>query len=258
MLPLTAAAGALSYLTSFLQSSTASNGASSTSSDPLLSLEQTLTAGAGGDQSTTSPAAGGSGASSPALDPGMLAALLAMQSQQTDGSNGVSPSGLLSKLDTDGDGQISKTEFESALGSAGVDTSSADALFNKLDADGNGSISQSELSAARHGHGHHHHHMGGAGQSGGSQQGGLTSLLDGVAADGSTSQTTTNADGSSTTTISYADGSTVDMTIPAATQNGGSSNTSNNPPNQSNLLEQLIRLQSQFATQSESMLSTFA
>jgi hypothetical protein len=258
MLPLTAAAGALSYLTSFLQSSTASNGASSTSSDPLLSLEQTLTAGADGDQSTTS-AATSSGTSSPSFDPGMLAALLAMQSQADGAAGGTGSSDLLSKLDTDSDGQISKAEFENALGSAGVDTSSADALFSKLDADGDGSISQSELASAQrgHGHGHHHHHMEGAGQSGGSQQGGLTSLLDGAGADGSTSQTTTNADGSSTTTITYADGSTVDMTIPAASQANGSSGGSNSP-NQSNLLEQLIQLQSQFATQSESTLSTFA
>src|SRR6185312_3271060 len=122
MLPLTAAAGALSYLTSFLQSSTASNGASSTSSDPLLSLEQTLTAGADGDQSTTS-AATSSGTSSPSFDPGMLAALLAMQSQADGAAGGTGSSDLLSKLDTDSDGQISKAEFENALGSAGVDTS---------------------------------------------------------------------------------------------------------------------------------------
>jgi hypothetical protein len=258
MFSLTAAAGALSYLTSFLQSSTANIGASS-SSDPLSGLSQALTGGdvdGDGDQSAAASTAAGSGPSSPAFNPGMLATLLAIQSQQQAGASagGTGAPGLLSKLDTNGDGQIDKTEFESALGSAGVDTSSADALFSKLDSNGDGTVSQSELAAARHGH--HHHHMAGAGQGGGSGGGGLSALLNETSIDGSTTQTATNADGSTTTTISYADGSTVDMMIPAASQAAGSSGASAGTSSQSNLIEQLIRLQSQLVTQTTSALST--
>ena len=140
-----------------------------------------------------------------------------MQGQPASGST--TPSSLFAKLDTNGDGPISKTEFESALGSAGVSTGSADALFNKLDTNGDGSISQSELAKAQHGHGHHHHHMDsdqaqGSGQSSQSQNP-LDSLLSSVGANGATSKTVTNPDGSSTTTISYADGSSIDMNTPA-------------------------------------------
>lgn len=257
MLPITAAAGALSLLTSFLQSSTANVGSSS-ASNPLSGLGQTLTDADGdGDQSTPPVSATGAGASTPSFDPGMLAALLSLQGQQANtGASG--SSGLFSKLDTNGDGQISKAEFESALGSNGVDTSSADALFSKLDTNGDGSVSQSELASTQHGHGHHHHQMVGAGQGGSSGEGGgLSSLLNSTNADGSTTKTATNADGSTTTTISYADGTTVDMTTPAASQNGGSSGGGSSTPSQSNLIEQLIKLQSQLA-QSASTLSTIA
>ena len=251
MFPTTAAAGALSYLASFLQSSTANIGASS-GSDPLSALTQSATGGdadGDGDQSGTSPDAG-KGPSGPVFDPGMLAALVAMQSQQA-GAGGSGPSGLFSQLDTNGDGQISQSEFESALGSNGVDQSSADALFSKLDTNGDGSISQSELVSARH---HHHHHH----QAAGTGQGGLSALLNSTSVDGATSQTSTNADGSTTTTITYADGSTVDMTTPAAAQAAGSSGGSTGTPDQSNLIEQLIKLQSQLVAQATSTLSAIA
>jgi hypothetical protein len=257
MFPITAAAGALSYLTSFLQSSTANVGSAS-SSDPLLALGQTPSGNSddGGDPLTSPLSSSGLSAPTPSFDPGMLAALVSLQGQQANaGQNG--SSGLLSQLDTNGDGQISKTEFESALGSDGVDASSADALFSKLDSNGDGSVNQSELSSAQHGHGHHHH-MGGAGQSGGSGGGGASSLLNATNADGSTTQTSTNADGSTTTSITYADGSTVDMTTPAAGQNGGSSSGNTSRPSQSNLIEQLIKIQSQLLTQSASTLSAIA
>ena len=79
-----------------------------------------------------------------------MAALISLQGQSATGIGAQSPSQLFAKLDTDGDGQISQSEFESALGAAGVDTSTADALFAKLDANGDGSISQSELAKAEH------------------------------------------------------------------------------------------------------------
>jgi hypothetical protein len=255
MLPLTAAAGALSLLTSLLQSSTAKVGSSSSSSNPQSALSQTFVGGdtdGDADQSPSPISATGAGASPPSFDPGMLAALLSLQGQQANGGASGS-SGLFSNLDTNGDGQISKSEFEGTLGSVGVDTSSADALFSKLDTNGDGSVSQSELASAQHGHGHHHHHMDGA-----SQGGGLSSLLNPTNADGSTTKTATNTDGSTTTTISYTDGTTIDMTTPAASQDSGSSGGGSGAPSQSNLIEQLIRMQSQLLEQSAPTVSTIA
>ena len=259
-----ASSNALSYLQQLLQSATGGVGATNT--DPLLSLEQTPV----GASSSSQPAAPtlGSCPGASSFDPGTLAALISFQGQSATGVLGQSPSDLFSQLDTDGDGQISKTEFEQALGSAGVDTQSADALFGRLDANDDGSVSQSELAKAR-GHGHHHHHVDGGDQAqgSGSQQGGLSSLLNSTDITGATSQTATNADGSSTTTITYADGTTVSMTTPAASQGGdgssgnstgGSTGGTSEGSNNTNLIEQLIRLQSQLVTQAASALSTIA
>jgi EF-hand domain pair len=248
MFPLIAAGGALSYLTALLQSSTANTGGAS-GSDPLSALTQAFTGGGAdgnGDQSAASTQQTGS--PPPPFDPGMLAALISLQSQSGANASGQGPAGLFAKLDADGNGQISQTEFENALGAGGVDTSSADALFSKLDTDGDGNISQSELAAARHGHGHHHAHAG-------SGQGGLSSLLSGLDPSGATTQTSTNNDGSTTTTISYADGSTVSMTTPAQ---GDGSSGSGSTSSQNNLLEELIKLQSKLLAQSASSLSTTA
>jgi Ca2+-binding EF-hand superfamily protein len=71
---------------------------------------------------------------------------------------------LFSKLDTDGDGSVSKSELEAAFQSIaaadGSDTTTAtqqaDDLFAKLDADGSGAVSQSETEQAMRPHGHHH------------------------------------------------------------------------------------------------------
>jgi hypothetical protein len=100
---------------------------------------------------------------------------------------------------------------------------------------------------------------GGAQSSGSSGQSGADALLWGTDASGATTQTTTNGDGSSTTTISYADGSAVEMTTPAAPANGsGTASTGGNGQNSANLLEQLIRLQSQLLGAATSTLSAVA
>ena len=240
MFPITAGLGALSYLTSLLQSS-ASHG--STSNNALTQLANTLD----GNQSPTTSNPPASSGTQPAFDSGMLASLLSLQSQQSGGTTG--KSGLFSQLDTDGDGQISKTDFESALSADGVDTSSADALFSKLDTNKDGVVSPSELRAARHGH-----HHGGGGM-------GLSSLMNSLNPAGANTQTATNADGSTTTTITYADGSTVSMTAPGTTSSSsGSGSTGSGPATASanNLIEQLIKLQSQYLAQSTSSLSTVA
>jgi len=197
-----------------------------------------------------------------------MAQLLSLQNQSAKGPE----QAFFSKLDTDGDGAISKSEFESAASKAGVDTSVADAVFDKIDGggDSNGSISQGELAKADHGGGHHVH---GGGGGGGGEGGGLDALMSGAGADGATTQTTTNADGSSTTTISYADGSSIDMNTPAAptpttastSGDGSSSNSSDSGSGSStssqatsNLLEQLIKMQSQMLSAMQASASTMS
>jgi hypothetical protein len=185
-----------------------------------------------------------------------MKALLSMQ-----GNQGKSPGrleSLLGKFDTDGDGKISQSEFETAIG-PDADKAKVDELFRKLDANGDGAVSQDDLKAAlQKAHGHHHHHsaegageQGGAGGASGSNP--LQALLSGAAADGTTSQSATNADGSSTTTITYADGTKVEMTTPAAASNAGAPSSNPEAPNFANLLKQLISLQAQLAAPTTSM-----
>ena len=102
------------------------------------------------------------------VSPATMSALLAAQGQSSTGSAtsaSTSPTAalqnLFSQIDTNGDGQISKSEFENALGAGGTNIAQADKVFNELDTNGDGSVSLSELSAALKGAGHagdHHHH----------------------------------------------------------------------------------------------------
>lgn len=211
-------------------------------------------ASAGNSASTGAAASGGGagpqafGMAPPPFKDSTMAALIALKGQDGNAAGGSAQS-LFAKLDADGDGKVSQSELESALSPSGVDTSSADALFSKLDRNGDGSIDVGELtSATRRGHGRHHHQMaaGGAGDVGGSAD----SLLNATGADGAKTQTATNADGSSTTTITYADGSTVTMTTPAAPASGASSGSGTSAQAAAggspiNMIEQLIKMQSQ-------------
>ena len=66
---------------------------------------------------------------------------------------------LFAQIDGDGDGKITKSEFEDALGAGGTNLAQADSVFGKLDKDGDGSVSLKELaSALKGGKGHHHEH----------------------------------------------------------------------------------------------------
>lgn len=205
-------------------------------------------ASAGNSASTGAAASGGGagpqafGMAPPPFKDSTMAALIALKGQDGNAAGGSAQS-LFAKLDADGDGKVSQSELESALSPSGVDTSSADALFSKLDRNGDGSIDVGELtSATRRGHGRHHHQM----AAGGSADG----LLNATGADGAKTQTATNADGSSTTTITYADGSTVTMTTPAAPASGASSGSGTSAQAAAggspiNMIEQLIKMQSQ-------------
>lgn len=224
----------------------------------LASTKQTPSAGAGQDQpnlfafqadaATNSsgagagPGAGGGGH----IAPETMSALLDAQSKSGADFKPMSREDalkdLFSKIDADGDGKITKDEFEKALGAGGTNLAQADDVFSKLDKDGSGSISLDEMSSAlKGGRGHHgHHHMAqGAGDDSGDP------LL--KALDGTTGSTVTNADGSTTTSLTYADGSTVTMTKPAASSAATSSY---------NVLEQLIQRQANALTaQTSSTLS---
>jgi Ca2+-binding EF-hand superfamily protein len=248
-----------SYLQRLLQSDDADPSDAAAPSDPLQALFQAIT---GGKSSNPNPliavatsgddSSGSCGA--PQFSPDVMKALLSVQ-----GNQGKSPGkleSLLGKFDADGDGKISQSEFETAIG-PDADKAKVDELFKKLDGNGDGAISQDELKAAlqkAHGGHHHHHSAEGAGEQGGA--GGsdpLQALLSGAAADGTTSQSTTNADGSSTTTITYADGTKVAMTTPAGASNAGAISANPEAPNFANLLKQLISLQAQFAAPTMSL-----
>jgi len=70
----------------------------------------------------------------------------------------ISPATMIAQIDGDGDGKITKSEFEDALGAGGTNLAQADDVFGKLDKDGDGSVSLAELaSALKGGKGHRHH-----------------------------------------------------------------------------------------------------
>ena len=170
-----------------------------------------------------------------------MSALIAAQSQSgatasafTDPSSALKD--LFSQIDADGDGKITQSEFENALGAGGTNLAQADDVFNKLDTNGDGTVSSDELSKALKGAGHgghHHHHAGGASDAGSTDGSGSSTDPLSQALAGSSSNSVTNSDGSTTTSITYADGSKVTLTTPAAASSAATSSY--------NLVEQLIQ-----------------
>jgi hypothetical protein len=160
----------------------------------------------------------------PQISPETMSALLAAQSQSSTTSTS-SPTSrqdalkdLFSQIDADGNGKITKSEFENALGAGGTNLAQADDVFSKLDANSDGNVSLDEMSKALKGAGHHHHgHH--AASAGGAGDGSESSTQ---ASGGSTSTTVTNADGSSTTTVKFADGFKMSMTTPGASSSASS------------------------------------
>ncbi len=233
MIPLIGAiGGALSVLNS-VQQVVGAVGSARNGDDLLSSLGKAL----GGNNGETPKAVAGSGQGAPPLSQGTLATLIALQGQDDTRQKG----GLFGRIDQDRDGKISKGEFASTLGKAGVDATSTDRMFGELDADHDGNISKLELIPGRRDH-----------KSNGARQNGLSALLNSTDFTGASTKTNTNADGTSTTTITYADGSTVSVTTSAASsgKTGGTQ--------QANLLDQLIRLQSRFTTQKGAGVSAVA
>ncbi len=166
------ALGAASSLWDTLQSLAASNssstqsaGAGQTASGPFA-----LTGNLTGSAVPSTPSAPPSGTPGPnQISPQTMSALLDAQSQSgsTGTSTALSPSqalqDLFSDIDANGDGSISRQEFENALGAGGTNVAAADKVFGELDTNGDGSVSLDELKSALQGagghHGGHHHHM---------------------------------------------------------------------------------------------------
>jgi len=247
------ASAAYSYLQSLLQQQS-SSGIGTT--DPITSLlDAFYPNGTGsGSSSTADPISSvpSSGSSGPQYAPDTLGTMISLQSQQPWNQDLASRvQSIFTQLDTNHDGLISQSEFDSAFG-PNADMSKVNTLFSALDANGDGSISQSELTSAAQAsqaqHHHHHHHMGGG--SGGATDP-LAMLMS--ATQGANSSTTSNPDGSTTTTITYADGSTVTMTTPTSSNQSANNNTGSQGSTD-NLLEQLIQLQSQLLAQSANTL----
>jgi Ca2+-binding EF-hand superfamily protein len=238
-----------SYLQNLLQADSSDASDATAPSDPLQALFQAATGGGSSSDpllAAISSGDGSAGSNAPQFSPDVMKALLSVQGAQGGASKLET---LFGKFDANGDGQISQSEFENAIG-PDADKAKVDALFSKIDGNGDGSVSQDELQSAvqkAHGGHHHHHHAAqGADESGGDP---LQALLSGAPADGTTSQSASNADGSTTTTITYADGTKVEMTTPAAAADPGANAASSNPeaPNLASLLKQLISLQAQLA-----------
>jgi hypothetical protein len=248
------------YLQSLLQQGPQLSSGFAGSSDPISQLLGATDSQSASSAATpaSSGATTGSGSTFPQFGTETFSALISLQMNGSATPSGDSSQSLFSQFDTDGNGSISQSEFDSKFASA--DQSQANAMFAALDSNGDGSVSQGELASAQqsaqsqqsHGH-HHHHHMGGAGGGGQSQGSSPFDMLSSTDATGAQTQTTDNADGSTSTTITYADGSTVSMTTPAASSDGGqSSGGSTANPSSNNLLEQLIKMQSQLLTASAS------
>lgn len=258
LLALGAASSAVDALQSLLSSKSNSTQTTGFTQNPPTPFDT-----ANGSTQTESPPPVTGGAAFTQISPQTMSALIAAQSQDSTASTTSASStsastdptsalqDLFSQIDANGDGQISKTEFENALGAGGTNLAQADDVFNKLDANGDGSVSLDEMQKALQGAqgkgGHHHHHVadsdGSTGTDGtssttgtsGSGAGGSNSdpLLQALA--GATSTSVTNSDGSTTTSITNADGSVITMTSPAATTSSSSATASYN------FLEQMIQ-----------------
>lgn len=152
-------------------------GAAGTALSALQSIQEIATSKApAADAGQASPfaqlAAGATDASSPAtavtpasslpsgrMSTDTMRSLLDIQSQASGGAGTSQASGrsrLLKALDSDGDGQVSRSELAAAFGQ-GDDTSASDALFDTLDTNRDDAITAGELPAIRHKRRPHQH-----------------------------------------------------------------------------------------------------
>jgi hypothetical protein len=170
-----------------------------------------------------------------------MSALLDAQSQSSAASTTTASKSrssalkdLFGQIDGNGDGKITKSEFEEALGAGGTNLAQADSVFGKLDKDGDGSVSLNELASALKGGKKHHERESSSGADGGSNSDPFSQALQGAS-----TTSVTNSDGSVTTSLTYADGSKVSMTSAAGKSSSASAASSYN------FIEQMIQRQAQ-------------
>jgi EF hand domain-containing protein len=227
---------ALKALTSS-KSSAQTTGVSQDAKNPFDLMSSTSSASVGSGSGSGSGGGGGS-----QISPQTMSALLDAQSQASAGSTTASKSrsaalkDLFGQIDGDGDGKISKEEFETALGAGGTNLKQAESVFGKLDKDGDGSVSLKELASALKGSKKHHDDKASnaAGNDDGSNSDPFSQALQGAS-----TTSVTNSDGSVTTSLTYADGSKVTMTSAAAKSSSASATSSYN------FIEQMIQRQAQ-------------
>jgi hypothetical protein len=213
------AGSALDYLSSLKQLGQPSQaGGNGAVSNPFSTGSNTQDAGA------TPTSSGTMGISSETMN-----TLLSAQTQTAASASATrtltpDQSQVFAALDSNGDGQLSQSEFEKLFGVQ--NKSVADAIFAKIDTNGDGAVSQSELATGLK-QGSANAQAASAGPSAGSG---------GSSNQGDKTQTTTNADGSTTTTTTYPDGSQVSTTTPASAGTNAIANT---------MLGQLIQRQAQ-------------
>ncbi len=139
-----AASSAVDLLSSLMSSKSTTQTGSSTQGNQTTGLFDLSTTTS---QSSSSSTSAGSGTSTPQISPQTMSALLDAQSQTTASTGTTSTSttptsrsdalkDLFSLIDADGNGQITKTEFENALGAGGTNIAQADDVFSKLDKNG--------------------------------------------------------------------------------------------------------------------------
>lgn len=163
-----------------------------------------------------------------ALSPSTFNALLSAQDANGKASPSDALKSLFAQIDGNGDGKITKAEFEDKLGAGGTNIAAANNVFNRMDANGDGSVSLDEMATALKG-------KGGGGLHAHQAGGGADALKE--ALQNASSTTITNSDGSITTTLTYADGSKVTLSQPAA------SATSTGTSAQYNLVERMVQRQ---------------
>jgi Ca2+-binding EF-hand superfamily protein len=144
----------------------------------------------------------GSGGGGSQISAQTMSALLDAQSQSSAASTTAASKSrssalknLFAQIDGNGDGKITKSEFEEALGAGGTNLAQADSVFGKLDKDGDGSVSLNELASALKGGKKAHHDHRAASESGGSNSDPFSQAL--LGASGTSAS---NSDGSVTTT----------------------------------------------------------
>lgn len=202
------ALGAASAAVDAVKSLTSSNASAQSTGFSQASADLFGPSGGSSASGNSAPASGSTGFSQ--ISPATMSALLAAQGQSSAATPAsTSPASamqsLFSQIDGNGDGQITKSEFENALGAGGTNLAQADHVFSQLDKNGGGTVSLGELSSALRGSGGHggHHHVHAASSTGSTDADGSTTngspstdpLLQALAASSATMTSSTSTNG---------------------------------------------------------------